>query len=196
MLAVAQISAASTCDWYKLFDPDRLSDRTDGDWHQFLARYLTHKLAQVAPYLHRDAPRFAGKVQHLLAVLDQPYCGDEHLIHGDFFPGDLLINDERQITALLDFGLLTMYGDYLFDIATSWVFFDMYNDFSVIPHAGLEERDTANDVLRSPSCILRRFQRDSIHRPELPSPTPHLVGDCGERPQVPRQCRNWQTPAR
>ena len=84
MLAVAQISAASTCDRYKLFDPDRLSDRTDGDWHQFLARYLTHKLAQVAPYLHRDAPRFAGKVQHLLAVLDQPYCGDEHLIHGDF----------------------------------------------------------------------------------------------------------------
>jgi aminoglycoside phosphotransferase (APT) family kinase protein len=87
-----------------------------------------HKLTQVAPYLHRDAPQFAGKVQHLLAVLDQPYHGDQRLIHGDFFPCNLLINDERQITALFDFGLLTMYGDYLFDIATGWVFFDMYDE--------------------------------------------------------------------
>jgi Ser/Thr protein kinase RdoA (MazF antagonist) len=127
-LAVSQIQAPPALDRYKLFDPDRISQRTDGDWHQFLASYLTHKAAQVTPYLRRDVPQFAAKMQQLDAILDQPYRGDYRLIHGDFFPGNLLINEHHQITALLDFGLLTMYGDYLFDLATGWVFFDMYDE--------------------------------------------------------------------
>jgi fructosamine-3-kinase len=130
-LALSHIQAPSGFERYKLFDPDGLSQRVNGDWHQFLSRYLTYKLAQVAPYLSRDVPQFALKVQQLRAVLDQPYRGDERLIHGDFFPGNLLINDQYDITALLDFGLLTMYGDYLFDIATGWVFFDMYDELEV-----------------------------------------------------------------
>ena len=127
-LTVSQIQAPPGFDRYKLLDADRLSCRTDGDWHHFLARYLTHKLAQVAPDLGRDVPQFAAKMQQLRAVLDQPYGGDYCLIHGDFFPGNLLVNDDLQITALLDFGLLTMCGDTLFDIATGWVFLDMYDE--------------------------------------------------------------------
>ena len=53
-LAVSDIQAPPTLDRYKLFDPDRLSYRMNGDWHQFLTRYLTHKLAQVTPY--RNVP--------------------------------------------------------------------------------------------------------------------------------------------
>jgi fructosamine-3-kinase len=127
-LALSGIQAPPQFDRYKLFDSDRLSCRSQGDWHQFLARYLTHKLAQVTPYLNRDVSQFAAKVQQLRTVLSQPYRDDYRLIHGDFFPGNLLINDERHITALLDFGLLTMYGDALFDLATGWVFFDMYDE--------------------------------------------------------------------
>ena len=44
------------------------------------------------------------------------------LMHGGFTPGNLLIDVRRQIAALLDFGLLIMYGDPLFDLATGWVF--------------------------------------------------------------------------
>jgi hypothetical protein len=127
-LALSRIQPPPVWERYKLFDPDRLSYRANGDWHQFLARYLRHKLGQVADYLSRDVPQFGLKAQRLQAVLDQPYWGDYRLIHGDFFPGNLLINADYQVTALLDFGLLTMYGDYLFDLATSWVFFDMYDE--------------------------------------------------------------------
>lgn len=121
-LAISHIQLPSA------FDPDRLSQRTSGDWHQFLIRYLKHKLVQVSPYLNRDVLQFATKVQHIQTILDQPYRGDYQLIHGDFFPGNLLLNDDQEITSLLDFGLLTMYGDALFDIATGWVFFDMYDE--------------------------------------------------------------------
>ncbi len=67
-------------------------------------------------------------MQQLRAILAQPYHGEYRLIHGDFFPGNLLIDHDHQITALLDFGGLTMFGDYLFDIAAGWVFFDMYDE--------------------------------------------------------------------
>ena len=46
------------------------------------------------------------------------------------------MDEKYQITALLDFGLLTMYGDSLFDIATGWVLFDMYDELQ----ANLRER--------------------------------------------------------
>jgi hypothetical protein len=42
-----------------------------------------------------------------------------------------LIDNDQHVTALLDFGLLTMYGDPLFDIATGWVFFDMYDELKL-----------------------------------------------------------------
>jgi phosphotransferase family enzyme len=126
-LAVSQIQVPPALDRHKLFDPDRISYRGNGDWHQFLVRYLYRKLPQVTRYLSRDVPQFAAKVRRLFRVLDPPYCGDYRLIHGDFFPGNLLVDDDHQVVALLDFGLLTMVGDYLFDLATGWVFFDMYD---------------------------------------------------------------------
>ncbi len=129
--ALSAIQAPSSIERYKLFDPDGINQRTHGDWHQFLACYLTLKLDQVIPYIARDVWQLRPKVQHLYSILAQPYVGSYRLIHGDFFPGNLLINHDAQITALLDFGVLTMYGDYLFDIATSWVFFDMYDDLKV-----------------------------------------------------------------
>ena len=130
-LALSRIQAPPAFDRFKLFDPDRISRRADGDWHRFLARYIAHKLAQVKPYLSRDVPRFAAKMEQLEAILDRPYLGDHRLVHGDFFPGNLLIDEDHQITALLDFGLMTMVGDPLFDLATSWVFFDMYDELQV-----------------------------------------------------------------
>lgn len=126
-LALARLQAPPGFDRYKLFDHERLSLRADGDWHHFLARYLSHKLIHVSPYLSRDVARFAAKLDYLRALLGLPYDGEYRLIHGDFFPGNLLISASQQITALLDFGLLTMYGDPLFDLATGWVFFDMYD---------------------------------------------------------------------
>jgi hypothetical protein len=40
------------------------------------------------------------------------------------------------VNGLIDFGLMTMYGDYLFDIAIGWVCFDMYD----VLKANLRER--------------------------------------------------------
>jgi hypothetical protein len=127
-LALNRIQIPPDFDRFKLFDSDGISCRTNGDWHQFLARFLARKLTQVRYYLSKDVTNFARKVERLETILTHPYTGNYCLIHGDFFPGNLLIDTEHNVSALLDFGLLTMYGDPLFDIATGWVFFDMYDD--------------------------------------------------------------------
>ncbi len=46
------------------------------------------------------------------------------------------MDESRRVRALFDFGLMTMVGDPLFDIATGWGFLDMYN----IYQANLRER--------------------------------------------------------
>jgi len=135
-LELGKVRIPSDFDRYRLFDAEGLSDRIDGDWYQFLDRLLTYELTQVRSYLERDVLDFSAKLAQLSAILAQPYTGDYQLVHGDFFPGNLLVNEKRQVTALFDFGLLTMYGDYLFDIATGWVFFDMYDELK----ANLRER--------------------------------------------------------
>jgi Ser/Thr protein kinase RdoA (MazF antagonist) len=127
-LALSTLPIPPGLDRYKLFDPDHTSQRSDGDWHQFLVRALQHKLAQVGSCLSRDVVAFESKVERLRALLAAPYQGELRLIHGDFFPGNLLVDREGQVTALLDFGLFTMVGDPLFDLATGWVFFDMYDE--------------------------------------------------------------------
>jgi len=154
-LALSQIQAPPAFDRYKLFDPDGISQRTHGDWHQFLLRYLTHKLAQVGHPLNRDVPHFAAKLEQLYAILEQTYQGDYQLIHGDFFPGNLLVDDNTHTTGLLDFGLFTMYGDYLFDLATGWVFFDMYDELKV----GARERYLAKLLDRLGEQVRGRLYR-------------------------------------
>ena len=135
-LELSNIPIPSDFARYKLFDPEGISQRTAGDWHQFLARFLAQRLTQLTAYLSRDVTNFTAKVEQLYAILARPYTGDYRLIHGDFFPGNLLIDAAHSITALLDFGLLTMLGDPLFDIATGWVFFDMYDELK----ANIRER--------------------------------------------------------
>ncbi|MBD3362153.1 phosphotransferase [Candidatus Dojkabacteria bacterium] len=55
------------------------------------------------------------------------------LIHGDYFPANLMVNSNFKVTAVLDFGILTTLGDPLFDIALGWLFSDMYDQIKRFP---------------------------------------------------------------
>ena len=136
VLELRQVRIPQNFTRYKLFDQPGLSSRSDGDWHLFLNRLLEYKLVQVRGYLEKDVHDLAQKLQRLSAVLDAPYTGEFSLVHGDFFPGNLHLDGVGKPVALLDFGLWTMYGDAHFDLATAWVFFDMYDQLKL----GLRQR--------------------------------------------------------
>ena len=126
VLELSTIGMPPTTTAYKLFDPHQLSERSERDWHQFLRRWLRHQLRVLTPYFERDVDDFPSKLSAMMALLAAVGPVEERLIHGDICPGNLLVAPDGKPLALLDFGLITMYGDPLFDAATAWVFFDMY----------------------------------------------------------------------
>ncbi|CAM4060068.1 aminoglycoside phosphotransferase family protein [Saccharibacillus endophyticus] len=113
---------------YKLFDDHGIPASQQKDWHDVLKQYLVKKQKELQGHFSEDVMNYEEKLRIILEILSFEYQGHHSLIHGDFYPGNVLINEEGKITGLIDFGLMTMYGDYLFDVATGWVFFDMYNE--------------------------------------------------------------------
>lgn len=127
-LELKNVKTSSAFTGCKLFN-DYYSDSSEQkDWHSFLKQFLTYRQEGLQEYFSRDVLNYNSKLEKLLEILSSKYEGKYSLIHGDFYPGNLLINEKGRITGLIDFGIMTMYGDYLFDIATSWVFFDMYDE--------------------------------------------------------------------
>ncbi|CAN5871102.1 hypothetical protein BH10CHL1_BH10CHL1_51040 [soil metagenome] len=130
-LELQQVKISPEPRRYKLFDEAGLSACKQGDFHAFLWRWVTQQAQAIGQFLARDVHNFADKLELVRTVLAQPYQGALGVVHGDFFPGNLLLGPTNQVTAIIDFGLFTMFGDPLFDIATGWVFFDMYDELKL-----------------------------------------------------------------
>ena len=127
-IKLSKLTYPSNLNRYLLFDAERISSFDTGDWNHFLLGFLEQRLTASQAYLQKDVIDFQQKLTLMKEVLSQPYQSQLQLIHGDYFPGNLLVDGSGKVTALLDFGILTMLGDPLFDIATGWVFFDMYDE--------------------------------------------------------------------
>lgn len=115
---------------FTLFNDNKISILKINSWFDFLQEIIFRKQKELEAYFKRDVVNYDAKVNQLLEILSLGYEGDYSLIHGDFYPGNLLINKSMKVTGLIDFGLMTMYGDNLFDIAIGWVCFDMYNELN------------------------------------------------------------------
>ncbi|MEK5207596.1 aminoglycoside phosphotransferase family protein [Psychrobacillus sp. FSL H8-0510] len=115
---------------YILFNDQQISSLNINSWFDLLKEEIFRKQKELESYLKRDVVNYDAKVKQLVEILSLGYEGEYSLIHGDFFPGNVMINVSGKVTGLIDFGLMTMYGDNLFDIAIGWVCFDMYNELN------------------------------------------------------------------
>jgi serine/threonine protein kinase len=110
-----------------------LSHEYDGaaDWHTFITAMIEKKLPDVSAHLSADVANFEHRAGLLLSRFAEPYRGEIRLIHGDIFPGNILMKSPSQVAGVIDFGTLTMPGDPAFDLASACGYYDMYGPENV-----------------------------------------------------------------
>lgn len=93
---------------------------TAPDWHSFLretlSRFVSHNRIAIAHEVG-DPYRLADRAADMLAEL--PLHPPKSLVHGDFFPGNVLVGHDLKVTALVDFGTYTVVGDAPLDLAVA-----------------------------------------------------------------------------
>ena len=87
-------------------------------WEVFLRRQLAAPLDRVGTRLSAEITDLERTVTRLESLLNGPMGWDrKSLVHGDAFPHNVLVGDQGEVTAILDFGKDTLIGDPRLDIA-------------------------------------------------------------------------------
>jgi hypothetical protein len=102
----------------------------DGDsiraatWSAYLLARM-HRSLEQSPWLRDDVPALDAIVvaltTRILALTPRPQA----LVHGDYFPGNVLISDELAVAGVIDFGPLTVIGDQWLDLASAVIFLEV-----------------------------------------------------------------------
>jgi len=94
-------------------------------WGDLLAASLGRQLDRARSLLAGQVPRLDEVRVSVLgeACLEEPT--HRSLVHGDWFPGNVLLGDDLQVSAALDLGWLTVVGDPDHDVRSAVVFFEV-----------------------------------------------------------------------
>ena len=102
---------------------------TAGDWQGFaresLMRFRGKNRVTIAKEVG-DPYRLFGQAADMIA--DLPELPPKILVHGDYFPGNVLLADDLTVSAVLDFGVFTVVGDPILDLATSYLTLELIEE--------------------------------------------------------------------
>jgi hypothetical protein len=113
---------------YLLFDQAGISDTSKQGFESFYAGFLEQKIQRVGRFFESTYPKFSKHAPVLVTVLRNAKACKLSVVHGDIFPGNLLVDKElTHINGVIDFGSFTLFGNYLLDIAGAFGFWRMYH---------------------------------------------------------------------
>ena len=118
---------------------------TAGTWTGFFRRSLGHWLAENGATIAEATGDLAAVAGNALALLEAlPERPAKGLAHGDYFPGNVLLDDGLAVSGLVDFSGFTLAGDPLYDAITAALFLEMI------------EEATADDVALARDLVMTR----------------------------------------
>ena len=85
-------------------------------WHTWAT--IDNHLGLYHRELVLDGPHLEGTIARLrtsISSLNEPLPG--HLVHGDFFPGNVLVDDAHNVTAVIDWSEYCVIGDPILDLS-------------------------------------------------------------------------------
>jgi hypothetical protein len=95
-------------------------------WPRALAALISRKYRQYQHLLTRDVNRVEGLVQDLIGAVGRFDVAPVGIVHGDLFGANVLVDDQLQVSAVLDFGFMTCAGDPDLDAAIVSLIADQY----------------------------------------------------------------------
>ena len=120
-------------------------------WSEFLSDRAELTLQRSRPRLDHDIPQLnkvlnVWKVQ--LSALDD--VTQPQLVHGDYFPGNVMVDDQGQVIAVIDFSPMTVAGDPRMDFVGALIYLEVVE--------GYQSADS--DLVQSE--LIRRHGRELI----------------------------------
>ena len=104
---------------------------TAGDWRTFardsLARFRSVNRIAIARDVG-DPYRLFDKAADMIERL--PLHPPKYLVHGDYFPGNVLLAPDLSIAGVIDFGPFTVVGDPVLDLAVSYLTLELIEECS------------------------------------------------------------------
>jgi aminoglycoside phosphotransferase (APT) family kinase protein len=97
---------------------------TAASWDAYLLARMQRSL-DAAPWLADDVPALASVVHALAQRIRAFPRPAKALVHGDYFPGNVLITDDLRVAGVIDFGPLTVVGDPRLDHASAVMFLEV-----------------------------------------------------------------------
>lgn len=98
--------------------------RTD-TWAELLVERLTLQHEKGASVLAAAVPDLERAVERILTMAASEPSDGRTLVHGDYFPGNVLLDDDLRVSAVLDLGWLTVVGDPVHDVRSAVAFWEV-----------------------------------------------------------------------
>jgi aminoglycoside phosphotransferase (APT) family kinase protein len=99
------------------------------DWRAFaresLSRFRGKNRVTIAKEVG-DPYKLFDKAADMISEL--PDTPPKALVHGDYFPGNVLLDDDLSVSAVLDFGIYTVVGDPQLDLAVSYLTLELIEE--------------------------------------------------------------------
>lgn len=102
---------------------------TRRSWRQFLKEMVECAIANNGADLEHDVDNFrevAEAVMRRIEALPEP---PKALVHGDYFPKNMLVNEAFEVTGVIDFSPMTVVGDPLMDVAGALIFLEVLEGY-------------------------------------------------------------------
>jgi putative membrane protein len=91
-------------------------------WGDLLGDRLELQLGMAAAVVGEHVPDLDRAAERIIASAREEPADGRALVHGDYFPGNVLLGDDLRISAVLDFGWLTVVGDPTHDVRSAVAF--------------------------------------------------------------------------